>query len=197
MFDELATIFDHGKKSRDLAETSQPSMSEIPQPPITATTSVVSSGTYSREGPNTSRSRLSRIFQEESQIQVLKAFFEICHYPISMQIRELSSSTKLTSDQIKRWFKNKRHREKVILEGNEISALREENNKFRAEVSRYKEALERTTCPHCGKSTTLGEMSLSPSSSFPMPSNFPNFIVGSSDIPQSSYVQDEDVTWLF
>ncbi|KAK9932216.1 hypothetical protein M0R45_019462 [Rubus argutus] len=144
MFNELAAIFDQDKNSADLVEISQPSISESPQPPSTAATSVVSSGTLPEEGADTSESRVAKIFQEESQMQML---------------RDL--------------YKKKRFQEKGEIEGPVILALREENHKLHAELSRYKEALEHTICPHCGKSTTLGETPLSLSSSFPpLPSDF-------------------------
>lgn len=198
MFNELAAIFDQDKNSADLVEISQPSISESPQPSSTATTSVVSSGTLPEEGADTSESRVAKIFQEESQMQMLRDLYKVCQHPNSKQIRDLSSYTKLTPERIKNWFKKKRFQEKGEIEGPVILALREENHKLHAELSRYKEALEHTICPHCGKSTTLGETPLSLSSSFPpLPSDFFNFTAEGSDIPQSSHVQDEDVTWLF
>jgi hypothetical protein len=198
MFNELATIFGQDKNSSDLAETSQPSVSESPQPPSTATTSGVSSGTLSRVELDAYESFVAKRFHEESSIQALKAFFEVCRYPTNKQVNKLSSDTEFTPERIRNWFKTQRARERAKDEGVLISSLREEISKLRSELSRYKEARDNITCAYCGKTTTLDETPLSLSSSFPpMPSDFFNFTAESSDIPQSSYVQDEDVTWLF
>lgn len=44
-------------------------------------------------------------------------------------------------------------------ERHENSILKAENEKLRAENSRYKEALSNATCPNCGGPAALGEMS--------------------------------------
>ena len=44
-------------------------------------------------------------------------------------------------------------------ERNENAILKAENEKLRAENSRYKEALTNATCPNCGGPAALGEMS--------------------------------------
>jgi hypothetical protein len=197
MFQELAAIFGQGSSS-DLAETSQPSISEYSQPPSTATTSVVSSGTLSGVELEAYESFIAKQISEESSIQVLKTFFEECWYPTNKQVNKLSSDTGFTPIKIKNWFKTRRAREKAKDEGIVISSLREEISKLRAELSRYKETRDNITCAYCGKTTTLGETPLSLSSSFPpIPSDFFNFATESSDIPQSSYVQDEDVALFF
>jgi hypothetical protein len=197
MFNELGAIFGQGKESVNLAETSQPNISESPQLPSTATTSVVSSGTLSGVELEAYESYIAKRFHEESSIQVLKTFFEMCWYPTNKQVIKLSSDTGFTPERIKNWFKTRRAREKAKDEGVVISTLREEINKLRAELSRYKEARDNITCAYCGMTTTLSESPLSLSSSFPMPSNSLDFIVGGSDVPQSSYFQDEDVALLF
>ena len=197
MFNELAAIFGQGNKSDELAQTSQPIVSGYPQPPTTGTTSVVPSGTFSGAELDAYQSRRAKILYEENQIQMLRAFFEVCQLPNTEQVMELSFDTGFSPDRVRNWFKSQRAREKAKTEGVVISALREEISKLRADLSRYKEALESTTCPHCGMSITPGEMPLSLSSSFPMPSHPLDFTDGSSDLPQSSFVQDEDVAWLF
>ena len=75
MFNELGAIFGQGKESGDLAEISQPSISESQQPPSTTTTSVVSSGTLSRVEVEAYESYIAKTISEESSIQALKTFF--------------------------------------------------------------------------------------------------------------------------
>ncbi|TKY51112.1 Homeobox-leucine zipper protein PROTODERMAL FACTOR 2 [Spatholobus suberectus] len=93
------------------------------------------------------------------QIQEMEAFFKECPHPDDKQRKELSRELGLEPLQIKFWFQNKRTQVKAQHERHENNLLKAENEKLRAENSRYKEALSNAACPSCGGPTALGEMS--------------------------------------
>ncbi|CAN1222354.1 Homeobox-leucine zipper protein MERISTEM L1 [Linum grandiflorum] len=95
----------------------------------------------------------------QRQIQEMEAFFKECPHPDDKQRKELSRELGLEPLQVKFWFQNKRTQMKAQHERHDNSILKSENDKLRAENSRYKEALSNASCPNCGGPTTIGEMS--------------------------------------
>ncbi|KHN30455.1 Homeobox-leucine zipper protein PROTODERMAL FACTOR 2 [Glycine soja] len=95
----------------------------------------------------------------QRQIEEMEAFFKQCPHPDDKQRKELSRELGLEPLQVKFWFQNKRTQMKTQHERNENAILKAENEKLRAENSRYKEALTNATCPNCGGPAALGEMS--------------------------------------
>ncbi|MED6192935.1 Homeobox-leucine zipper protein PROTODERMAL FACTOR 2 [Stylosanthes scabra] len=95
----------------------------------------------------------------QHQIQEMEAFFKQCPHPDDKQRKELSRELGLEPLQVKFWFQNKRTQMKAQHERHENAILKAENEKLRAENSRYKEALSNATCPNCGGPAALGEMS--------------------------------------
>ncbi|KDP20783.1 hypothetical protein JCGZ_21254 [Jatropha curcas] len=95
----------------------------------------------------------------QRQIQEMEAFFKECPHPDDKQRKELSRELGLEPLQVKFWFQNKRTQMKAQHERTENSILKSENEKLRAENSRYKEALGNASCPNCGGPAALGEMS--------------------------------------
>ncbi|KAK7405878.1 hypothetical protein VNO78_07490 [Psophocarpus tetragonolobus] len=95
----------------------------------------------------------------QHQIEEMQAFFKQCPHPDDKQRKELSHELGLEPLQVKFWFQNKRTQMKTQHERHENAILKAENEKLRAENSRYKEALTNATCPHCGGPAALGEMS--------------------------------------
>ncbi|KAF2304989.1 hypothetical protein GH714_000929 [Hevea brasiliensis] len=95
----------------------------------------------------------------QRQIQEMEAFFKECPHPDDKQRKELSRELGLEPLQVKFWFQNKRTQMKAHHERTENAILKAENEKLRAENSRYKEALSNASCPNCGGPAALGEMS--------------------------------------
>ncbi|KAG4972744.1 hypothetical protein JHK87_029565 [Glycine soja] len=95
----------------------------------------------------------------QRQIEEMEAFFKQFPHPDDKQRKELSRELGLEPLQVKFWFQNKRTQMKTQHERNENAILKTENEKLRAENNRYKEALSNATCPNCGGSAALGEMS--------------------------------------
>ncbi|XP_020978973.1 homeobox-leucine zipper protein PROTODERMAL FACTOR 2-like isoform X1 [Arachis ipaensis] len=95
----------------------------------------------------------------QHQIHEMEAFFKQCPHPDDKQRKELSRELGLEPLQVKFWFQNKRTQMKAQHERHENAILKAENEKLRAENSRYKEALSNATCPNCGGPAALGEMS--------------------------------------
>ncbi|KAG7033934.1 Homeobox-leucine zipper protein PROTODERMAL FACTOR 2, partial [Cucurbita argyrosperma subsp. argyrosperma] len=96
------------------------------------------------------------------QIQEMEAFFKECPHPDDKQRMDLSRELGLEPLQVKFWFQNKRTQmKKAQQERHENAILKAENEKLRAENTRYREAFAHSTCcPNCGSSATaLGEMS--------------------------------------
>ncbi|RID45466.1 hypothetical protein BRARA_I02195 [Brassica rapa] len=95
----------------------------------------------------------------QRQIQELESFFKECPHPDDKQRKELSRDLCLEPLQVKFWFQNKRTQMKAQHERHENQILKSDNDKLRAENSRYKEALSNATCPNCGGPAAIGEMS--------------------------------------
>ncbi|CAM8943833.1 unnamed protein product [Rhodiola kirilowii] len=95
----------------------------------------------------------------QRQIQEMEAFFKECPHPYVQQRKELSRELGLEPLQVKFWFQNKRTQMKTQHERHDNTQLRNENEKLRAENMRYREALANASCPQCGGSTAIGEMS--------------------------------------
>ncbi|KAK4798429.1 hypothetical protein SAY86_030755 [Trapa natans] len=95
----------------------------------------------------------------EAMEMPLGLFFKECPHPDDKQRKELSRELGLEPLQVKFWFQNKRTQMKAHHERQENSILKSENDKLRAENSRYREALASATCPNCGGPAAIGEMS--------------------------------------
>ncbi|KAM7506229.1 hypothetical protein LguiB_005133 [Lonicera macranthoides] len=95
----------------------------------------------------------------QHQIQEMEGFFKECPHPDDKQRKELGRRLGLEPLQVKFWFQNKRTQMKAQHERHENTALRNENEKLRAENARYKEALATAACPSCGGPAAIGEMS--------------------------------------
>ncbi|KAH7859238.1 hypothetical protein Vadar_033492 [Vaccinium darrowii] len=95
----------------------------------------------------------------QHQIQEMEAFFKECPHPDDKQRKDLGRRLSLEPLQVKFWFQNKRTQMKAKHERHENTALRNENDKLRAENIRYKEALSNASCPNCGGPASIGEMS--------------------------------------
>ncbi|XP_048132510.1 homeobox-leucine zipper protein MERISTEM L1-like [Rhodamnia argentea] len=108
-------------------------------------------------GQRQKRKRYHRHTQH--QIQELEAFFKDCPHPDDKQRKELSRELGLEPLQVKFWFQNKRTQMKAQHERHDNAILKAENEKLRAENTRYREALSTATCPNCGGPAALGEMS--------------------------------------
>ncbi|KAI6704489.1 hypothetical protein NL676_007451 [Syzygium grande] len=108
-------------------------------------------------GQRQKRKRYHRHTQR--QIQELEGFFKECPHPDDKQRKELSRELGLEPLQVKFWFQNKRTQMKAQHERHENAILKAENEKLRAENTRYREALSTATCPNCGSPAALGEMS--------------------------------------
>ncbi|BAT94022.1 hypothetical protein VIGAN_08058900 [Vigna angularis var. angularis] len=91
------------------------------------------------------------------QIMEMECFFKECPHPDDRQRRELSRELGLDILQVKFWFQNKRTQVKSQHDRHENNLLKAENDKLRAENTRYKEALSHASCPNCGGLS--GEMS--------------------------------------
>ncbi|KAF5472834.1 hypothetical protein F2P56_009511 [Juglans regia] len=111
------------------------------------------------QDPN-QRSKRKRYHRHtQSQIQEMEAFFKECPHPDDKQRKELSRHLGLEPLQVKFWFQNKRTQMKAQHERHENAILKAENEKLRAENTRFKEALGNASCPNCGGPAALGEMS--------------------------------------
>ncbi|KAG5561375.1 hypothetical protein RHGRI_004413 [Rhododendron griersonianum] len=95
----------------------------------------------------------------QNQIQEMESFFKECPHPDDKQRKDLGRRLTLEPLQVKFWFQNKRTQMKAKHERHENTALRNENDKLRAENIRYKEALSNASCPNCGGPASIGEMS--------------------------------------
>ncbi|KAG7026621.1 Homeobox-leucine zipper protein PROTODERMAL FACTOR 2 [Cucurbita argyrosperma subsp. argyrosperma] len=111
-------------------------------------------------GSDQQRSKKKRYNRHtQHQIQEMEAFFKECPHPDDKQRMELSRELGLEPLQVKFWFQNKRTQMKAQHERHENAMLKADNEKLRAENIRYREAFAHSTCPNCGSSTALGEMS--------------------------------------
>ncbi|XP_028767805.1 homeobox-leucine zipper protein MERISTEM L1 [Neltuma alba] len=124
---------------------------------VTETTMEAPSGDDQDPDQRPKRKRYHRHTQR--QIQELESFFKECPHPDDKQRKELSRELGLEPLQVKFWFQNKRTQMKAQHERHENSILKAENEKLRAENSRYKDALSNASCPNCGGPAALGEMS--------------------------------------
>ncbi|XP_073056016.1 homeobox-leucine zipper protein MERISTEM L1-like [Primulina eburnea] len=95
----------------------------------------------------------------QHQIQEMELYFKESPHPDDKQRKELGRRLTLEPLQVKFWFQNKRTQMKAQHERHENTSLKTENDKLRAENLQYKEALSNATCPKCGGSSAIGEMS--------------------------------------
>ncbi|PQP95739.1 Homeobox-leucine zipper protein HDG2 [Prunus yedoensis var. nudiflora] len=93
----------------------------------------------------------------QHQIQEMEAFFTECPHLDAKQRKELSRELGLEPLQVKFWFRNKRTEMKHVRHVH--TQLRNENEKLRADIMMYREALGSASCPNCDGPTTIREMS--------------------------------------
>nr|XP_004496853.1 homeobox-leucine zipper protein MERISTEM L1-like [Cicer arietinum] len=105
----------------------------------------------STEDQNHNKQPKKRVYKRHTQPQIreMEAFFKNNPHPDERQRKQLGRELGLGPMQIKFWFQNKRTQMKVQMERQEKYFLKEENERLRAEIEMYKEAINKATCPKC------------------------------------------------